>query len=138
MIGNSPLPTDRASFDSAIGAIFSEHATLRHLATGAAEGSDFSAADAISLVDAMTAHERTEARLFELPFLTRTPKSVISTGARAHQLSLDYTSRMHSGHPDSSAAATLFGKALLAHLAAEEAWLAHEKELHHERLLNSI
>ena len=138
MIGNIPLPTDRASFDSAISTILSEHATLRGLAAAASNENSFSTDDVMSLVDAVGAHEGAEARLFGLPFLTRTPESVISTGARTHQLCLDYTSE-NARHPGASAAAAaLFADALLTHLTAEEAWLAHEKELHHERLLRSI
>lgn len=138
MIGNIPMPTDRASFDSAIATVLSEHATLRHLAAMASEGANFSADDALSLANAVTSHEHAEDRLFELPFLTRTPASVISTGARLHHICVDYTSGKNSRHPNSRTAATLLSDALLAHIAAEEVWLAHEKELHHERLLKSI
>lgn len=133
MTTNTHSPTDRVSFDSAMAAILSEHATLKRLAAAAAKRPGFSTDDAMSLADAMTAHESTEARLFALPFLTRPPKSVTSTAAHAHQRCVDYTSgNFHL--PDPSAAAALFVDALLAHLAAEEAWLASEKKHQHERL----
>lgn len=133
MTADTISPTDRASFDKAMAAILSDHATLRHLAVAASKRSGFSADDALSLADAMAAHESAEARLFDLPFLTRTPESVTATATRAHQLCLDYTSG-NFRLPDPSAAAALFVDALLAHLAAEEAWLAHEREHQNERL----
>ncbi len=132
-----PSPTDRASFDSAITAVLAEHTTLRRLAIAATKQSGFSADDTMSLADAMTAHESIEARLFALPFLTRPPESVTSTGAQARRRCLDYTSG-NFRLPNPSDAAALFVDALLAHLAAEEAWLAHEEEDHHERLLHAI
>jgi hypothetical protein len=137
MIATPPSPTDRAAFDSAIAAILSEHTTLKRLALAVSKPSGFSADATLSLADALTAHEGMEARLFSLPFLTRMPKSITSTGARAQQRCHDYTSGdFHL--PDPSAAAAQFVDALLAHLAAEEAWLIHEREHHHERLLNAI
>jgi hypothetical protein len=126
-------PTDRASFNSALSAILAEHATLRHLAATAATRSSHSTDDTMSLADAMTTHERTEAGLFALPFVTEPPKSVTSTGAKARQCCFDYTSgRVRAKDPN--AVAAHFIDALLAHLDAEEAWLAHEKEHQHERL----
>jgi hypothetical protein len=137
MTASTLSPTDRASFDGAMAAVLSEHATLRRLAVAVSKRPGFRSDDAMSLADAVTSHESTEARLFALPFLTRPPKSVTATAAQARRRCLDYTSGNFS-LPDPSAAAALFVDALLAHLAAEEAWLAHEKEHHHERLLNAI
>lgn len=135
MVGSISLPTDRVSFDSAMVTIMSEHAMLRRLATMGSNKEGFTVDDAISLADAVAAHEQTEARLFELPFLPRIPDSVISTGARVRKLSLDVTSEKNARRLDAS---TVFAEALLAHVAAEDAWLVHEKELRHERLLKSI
>lgn len=137
MTPSPPIPTDRPSFDSAITAILSEHRTLRRLATIVSKQPSFSSDNTLSLADALTLHESTEARLFALPFLTRPPKSVTATGAQARQRCLDYTSA-NSRVPDPRAASALFIDALLTHLAAEEVWLARESELHHERLLNAI
>lgn len=135
MTTNTNTPSDRASFDEAMTAIYADHAMLRHLATVAAsKRSDFSADDVMSLAEAMTAHESAEDRLFALPFLTRPPEIVVSTAARARLRCLEYTSgNFHL--PDPRAAAALFVDALLAHLSAEEAWLAHEKERQYERML---
>jgi hypothetical protein len=134
MTANTLSPTDRASFNGAMTAVLSDHATLRRLAVAASKRSGFSTDDAMSLAEAMAAHESAEARLFALPFLTRPPETVTSTAARARRRCLEYT----SGNfylPDPSAGAALFVDALVAHLAAEEAWLAHEKEHQNERLL---
>ncbi|MDD5296829.1 MAG: hypothetical protein PHU46_07945 [Rhodocyclaceae bacterium] len=137
MLDHIPLPNDRPSFDNALTVILSEHATLRNMALAASQRLEYSPEDATSLAAAMTAHESSEARLFALPFLTKTPKSVISTGSRARQRCLAYTSgNFH--HRDPRAAANLFVEALLVHLDEEETWLAREQELHHERLLQSI
>lgn len=133
----SPLPTDRASFDSAIADILAEHATLRRLAVAVSKQTGSYADYAMSLADAASAHESTEARIFDLPFLTRPPQSVTASAAQAHQRCLDYTSG-NTHLPDPSAAAALFVDALLVHLAAEETWLAEERERHHQRLLNAI
>ena len=125
-------PTDRASFNGAMTAVLSDHATLRRLATVASKRG-FLADDAMSLAEAMVTHESTEARLFALPFITRPPETVTATAARARRRCLEYTSgdfRL----PDPSAAAAVFVDALLAHLAAEEAWFAHEEEHEKERL----
>jgi hypothetical protein len=137
MIATTISPTDFASFNSAMTAVLSEHTTLRRLAAAASKGNDFSSDDVMSLADAMVEHEGAESRLFALPFLTRTPKTVRSTAARARRRCVEYTSGDYH-LPDSSAAAALFVDALLAHLAAEEAWLAHEKEQKHERLMTAI
>lgn len=133
MTPNTAVPTDRAAFDGALVAIRADHATLRHLAIAASRKPAFSADDALSLADAMTTHENAEAQLFALPFVTRPPQTVTATAARAHRRCIEYTSgNFHL--PDAGAAAALFVDALLAHLAAEEAWLAHEQEHQHERL----
>lgn len=125
-------PNDRAQFDGAIAAILSDHATLKRLAVSASKHG-FPTDDAMSLAEAMTAHESAEARLFALPFVTRPPETVGSTAARARRRCIEYTSGDYN-LPDASAAAALFVDALLAHLAVEEAWLVHEKEHQHDRL----
>jgi len=130
-------PKDRVEFNSAIADIYAEHAAMRHLADCASRAAGYSADDMMSLADAMVAHERTEARLFSLPFLARSPAEVGITAAKAHRYCIEYTSGAYSP-PDSNAAAARFIKALLAHLSAEEAWLAHEKQLKNERLWTSI
>lgn len=137
MTASTLTPTDRASFDSAMAAVLAEHATLRRLAAAVSKHPDFSSDDTMSLADAVASHEDVEARLFALPFLTRPPKSVTATAAQARQKCLDYTSG-NFRVPSAGAAAALFADALLAHLAAEEAWLAREKELYHQRLLANI
>lgn len=137
MIANSPSPTDRASFNRAMSDVRTDHATLRRLAVALSKGPGNATDNALSLVDAMIAHESAEASLFALPFLTRPPATVVSTGVRARRRCVEYRSgtvRL----PDPGAAAALLVEALLTHLAAEDAWLAHEEEQHHERLLNAI
>ncbi|HZV54953.1 MAG TPA: hypothetical protein VFF82_08435 [Rhodocyclaceae bacterium] len=132
MTATTLSPTDRASFEEAMTTVLADHTTLRSLAV-AASRRPFSADGAMSLAEAMTAHESAEARLFALPFLTRPPETVASTAARARQRCLEYTSgNFHL--PDPSAAAALFVEALLTHLAVEETWLAHEDEHQKERL----
>ncbi len=126
-------PTDLTSFNGAMAAVLSDHATLRRLAVAAAKRPG-SADDALSLAEAMAAHERAEAGLFALPFVTQPPKTVTATAARARRRCLEYTSGDFH-FPDPSAEAALLVDALLAHLAAEEAWLAHEKEHQHDRQL---
>ncbi|OHC71108.1 MAG: hypothetical protein A2045_09670 [Rhodocyclales bacterium GWA2_65_20] len=133
MTASTLTPTDRASFNRAMADVLSEHATLRRLAVIASRRSCFCADDAMSLADAMAAHESAEARLFALPFLTRPPESVTATAARASRRCIEYTSG-NFRLPDPSAAAALFIEALLAHIAAEEAWLAHEEQYQNERL----
>lgn len=131
---NTLTLADRASFEEALAAVYADHAKLRRLAVAASRRSDFSADDVMSLAEAMTEHERIEDRLFAPPFLTRPPEIVVSTAARARQRCLEYTSgNFHL--PDPRAAAALFVDALLGHLAAEEAWLAREKEHQDERML---
>lgn len=137
MIANTPIPNDRASFNGALAALRAEHATMRRLAACAARGAGFSTDDTLSLADAMLAHERTEAGLFALPFLSRTPPAVTASAARARQRCLEYTSgdfRL----PEADVAAALFVEALLAHLTAEESWLAQEKAAKNERLWTAI
>ncbi len=132
MTSDIAAPTDRTSFNGAMAAVLSDHATLRRLAVAAARR-PASADDALSLAEAMAAHESAEAGLFALPFVTRPPKTVTSTAARARRRYLEYTSGdFHL--PDPSAETALLVDALLAHLAAEEAWLALEKEHQHDRL----
>ena len=134
---NIPSPTDRAAFNDAINAILADHAMLRHLAVAVSERPANSADAAMSLADAMTAHESTEARLFALPFLTRPPETVTSSAARARRRCVEYTSGNYR-LPNPMAAAAVLVDALLAHLVVEDAWLAQEQQHHHERLLNSI
>ncbi len=129
-------PADRASFDAALDAVLSDHETLRRLAAVASK-TGYSADTALSLAEAMAIHENAEARLFALPYLTRPPETVTGTAARAHRRRLEYLSGdFHL--PEPRVAAALFIEALLAHLAVEDTWLAHEREEHHERLLTSI
>lgn len=133
MTATIATPNDRASFNAAMTTILAEHATLRRLAAVVAERPAYSADAAMSLADAVSAHESAEARLFDLPFLTRTPESVISTAERVRRRRAEYTSgdiRL----PDPGMAAALFAEALLAHLAAEEAWLDQEAEHQRQRL----
>jgi hypothetical protein len=117
--------------------IFAEHAAMRHLADCAERDEGYSTDDIMSLADAMAAHERTEARIFALPFLPRAPKEVSLTAAKAQRRCIEYTSGDYRS-TDSNAAAARFVEALLAHLSAEETWLAHEKQLKNERLMTSI
>lgn len=137
MASQFPPPTDRASFNDALSAVLADHAMLRRLAESAARRSGFSADATLSLADALAAHEEAEAALYALPFLTRTPAEVTSSAARAHRRCKEYTAG-NFGLPNPGATAALFVDALLAHLEAEEAWLAHEKELRHERLMTAI
>ena len=124
----------RSPFTGVKSAVLSDHAILRHLAIAAIKRTGYSADNVMSLVDAVTAHERAEASLFAHPFLTRPPKTVMSTAARARRRGLEYTSG-NTRLPEPSAAAALFVEALLAHLAAEEAWLEQEQQHQNERLL---
>jgi hypothetical protein len=136
MIADTPMPADRTSFNAALAVLHAEHATMRHLAACALRGPGFSTDDTLSLADAMLAHERTEAGLFALPFLTRTPPAVTASAARARQRCQEYLSgdfRL----PEADAAG-LFVEALLAHLTAEETWLAEEKAAKNERLWTAI
>lgn len=137
MTATTISPTDFASFNSAMTAVLSEHTTLRRLAVVATQRSGSSTDAAMSLADAMMSHENTEARLFDLPFLTRIPKNVSATAARARRRCIEYTSGSYH-LPDRGVAAALFVEALLAHLTTEEAWLAREKEQKHERLMTGI
>jgi hypothetical protein len=133
MNANTPTPNDRASFTKAMAGIVSDHATLRRLALATTSHLGLSTDEAMSLAEAMAAHESSEARLFALPFVTRTPEIVTSTAARAHQRCTEFTTGSYR-LPDARAAAALFVDALLAHLAAEEAWLAREDRHQKERL----
>jgi hypothetical protein len=133
MTPDNITPDDRAAFNDALASIHADHAVLRDLAAAAARRAGFTADDTMSLADAMLAHESAEARLFELPFVTRPPDSVTSTAARARQRCLEYKSGTYR-LPDANAAAGLFIDALLTHLAVEDTWLAHEEEHQKERL----
>ena len=127
-----PVPNDRASFNAALVVIREEHAMLRSLAL-AATRSGFATDDALSLAEAVTTHESNEARLFDLPFVTRPPASVTASAARARQHCLEFTSGNYH-LPATGIAAELFVDSLLAHLIAEDAWLAREAEHQKERL----
>jgi hypothetical protein len=133
MPSNTLTPNDRASFNEALAGILSDHETLRRLAAATSSHQGNVTDEAMSLVEALDTHERTEARLFALPLITRPPEIVISTAARAHQRSMEFaTGTYHL--PDTRAAVASFVDALLAHLAAEEAWLTHEDERQKKRL----
>jgi hypothetical protein len=136
MTPNTLTPNDRASFNEAMAGILSDHAMLRHLAAATTVHHGTSTDEAMSLAAAMEAHEKTEARLFALPFVTRPPEIVTTTAARAHLRCMEFTTGTYH-LPDVRAAAALFVDALLAHLAAEEAWLRHEDE-HQKDRLNTI
>jgi hypothetical protein len=137
MNAGAPAPTDRASFIRAMADVRADHAALRRLAASLSMWPALSSDNAMSLVDAMIAHENAEARLFSLPLLTRPPAAVATTAARARRRCIEYSSGSLRV-PDPKAAAAIVVDALLIHLAVEDAWLAHEEELHHERLLNAI
>lgn len=126
-------PSDRASFNEALAGILSDHAILRRLAAATTAHHGDSTDEAMSLAEAMETHERTEARLFALPFVTRPPEIVMSTAARAHQRCMEFARGTYH-LPDTRAAVALFVDALLAHLAAEEAWLKEEDEHQKDRL----
>lgn len=132
MIANPNSVTDRASFNGAMTAVRADHQVLRRLAAGTTQRG-YRADDAMSLAEAMVAHEAREASLFDLPFITHPPKDVTSTAARARRRCIEFTTGDFK-LPDSSAAAALFVDALLAHLAAEEAWFASEDAYEKERL----
>jgi hypothetical protein len=136
MTPNTLTPNDRASFNEAMAGILSDHSMLRRLAAATASHHGASTDEAMSLAEAMETHEKTEARLFALPFVTRPPEIVTTTAARAHQRCLEFTTGTYH-LPDAHAAAALFVDALLAHLAAEEAWLRQEDE-HQKDRLNTI
>lgn len=127
-------PDGRSPFSGLLATVLSDHAKIKHLAIAAAEHPPFSADAVMSLTDAFAAHESAEALLFAHPFLTRPPKTVTATAARARRRCLEYASG-NSRLPDPGAAAALFVDALIAHMAAEEAWLEHEQEHQNERLL---
>jgi hypothetical protein len=133
MTPSTPTPNDRASFNEAMAGILSDHAMLRRLAAATTSHPETSTDQAMMLADAVETHEKTEARLFALPFVSRPPKIVIATAARAHQRCLEFTSVTYK-LPDARAAAALFVDALLEHLAAEEEWLRHEDEHQKDRL----
>ena len=130
---NTLTPNDRASFSEAMAGILSDHAMLRRLAAATASHHGDSTDEAMSLAEAMETHERTEARLFALPFVTRPPEIVIATAARAHQRCMEFARGTYH-LPDTRAAVAWFVDALLAHLAAEEAWLKQEDEYQKDRL----
>jgi hypothetical protein len=136
MTPNDPktaTPTDRAAFNKAIAAIRSDHNMLRSMALSATSKGAISADDAMSLVEAMNTHESAEARLFDLPFVSRPPDTVTSTAARARRRGGEYKSGTYS-LPDANAAAALFIDALLTHLAVEDAWLNEEDGHQQERM----
>jgi hypothetical protein len=132
MNANLPTPTDRPSFNAALADVLADHATMRRLATTATLHPEAISADAImSIADIMAAHELVEARLFATPFLTRTPPSVLSTTTQVRMRCRDFLTGNHH-LPDTNASAALFVEALLAHIAAEEAWFAREQQYRKE------
>lgn len=135
MINDTPTPSDRSSFNHAMAEVLHGHATLRQLAKVADRVPDLRTDIALSMADVMISHERTEARLFALPFMTITPITVTSTAARARRRCIEYTSGDYI-LPSSNFAAAQFIDALMAHLAAEEAWFDHEME-HRKEYLRS-
>lgn len=128
-----PTPADRPAFNRALAEVLHDHATLRHLAEVADREPALCADIALSMADVMIGHERTESRLFELPFITKTPKAVTSTAAMARRRCIEYTAGDCTLADSKRAAAQLIG-AVMAHLAAEEAWFDHEKERRKEYL----
>jgi hypothetical protein len=137
MIATPATPKDRPSFNTALAAIHAEHAAMRRLADVASSQPELCADVALSLADAMAAHEQSEAGLFPLPFLTRTPEAVVSSAIRARRHCEDYTGGDFRRR-DPHAVAAQFIEALLAHLDAEDAWLADEKARKNERLWTAI
>lgn len=119
-------PHDRAAFDAALAAVLAQHATLRAIAS-LTDREKFAADAVLSLADAVKAHEKHESVLFETPFLTNTPMLVRTTARRVERCCSEYATSRH-GLTSPTAAAARFVDALLAHLAAEEAWLKHESE----------
>ena len=102
------IPNDRAAFNAALAEIHHDHAAMRDLAEMAIR-SGFPTDETLSLAEMVTAHERTEARLFALPFVTRPPESVTASAARAQRHCMEYTTGNYH-LPDRSAAAALFAK----------------------------
>ncbi|HTY02942.1 MAG TPA: hypothetical protein VMC81_04350 [Rhodocyclaceae bacterium] len=133
MTPSAMSPRDRAAFDDALAKVRGDHATLRSLAVAAFRDSHYGADATMSLAAAMMSHENAEVQLFDLPFVSRPPDSVISTAKRARLRCEEYTSGTYR-LPDAHAAAGLFVDALLLHLAVEDAWLAKEDEHQRERL----
>lgn len=127
-----PIPNDRAAFNAALAEIHHDHAAMRDLAELAIR-SGFPTDEVLSLAEMVGSHERAEARLFALPFVTIPPESVTASAARAHRHCVEYSTGNYR-LPDRGAAAALFVDTLLAHLAAEDAWLAREAEHQKERL----
>lgn len=133
MTPNTITPADREAFNKAMAAIRADHDMLRSLATTATSKGTVSADDAMSLVEAMNTHESAERRLFDLPFVSHPPASVMSTAERARLRGSEYRSGTYH-LPDARAAAALFIDALLAHLAVEDAWLDEEDQHQQDRL----
>jgi hypothetical protein len=128
MDANLPTPTDRPSFTAALADVLADHATMRRLASNATRHPEAISIDAMmSIADIMATHELFEARLFATPFLTRTPESVLTTTTQVRMRCRDFLTGSHH-LPDTNAAAALFVEALLAHITAEEAWLAREQQ----------
>ncbi len=126
------IPNDRAAFNAALTEIHHDHAAMRGLAEMAIR-SGFPTDETLSLAEMVANHERAEARLFALPFVTKPPENVIASAARAQRHCVEYiTGDYHL--PNRSAAAALFVDNLLAHIAVEDAWLAREDAHQKERL----
>ena len=124
MYPQNEAPHDGVAFDAALATVREQHAMLRSVATlTTREGLTTDAV--LSLADAVKIHEMEEAVLFDSPFMTRTPKLVRSTAARLQRCASHYLTGGH-GLASPDAAAARFVDALLAHIAAEEAWLSRE------------
>lgn len=133
MIPHTQTPVDRAALSEIVAEVRSDHIVLRHLAENVTERSVFSADDALSLADAMVAHERAEARLFTLPDMSQPPELVKFTAEQSHRRREEFVAGTFE-RTDARTAARRFVDALLAHLAAEEAWLFRERLPRHEGL----
>jgi len=130
---HADAPRDGAAFDAALAMTRAQHATLRSVAAlTIREG--LSTDRVLSLADSVKAHEQSEAVLFETPFMTRTPRLVRTSAERLKQCGADYTTGVH-GLASNAASAARFIDALLAHIAAEEAWLSRESAHRKEHLL---
>lgn len=133
MTPETAIPNDRASFGQALATVRAEHALLRHLAKNVIERSGYSADESLSLAEAAKRHERNEAMLFSLPFLSRPSDAVTGTALRSQRRCEEYVSG-NFDLPSAGSAAALFVEALLLHIAAEEAWLDREDRSQRERL----
>jgi hypothetical protein len=124
MTDDTPTLADRAAFEKVMADIRADHAMLRILAAAVSRPGNHSGDDAMSLAEAVLAHENVEARLFALPFVSPPPATVESTGGRARLRCQQYMSG-NFNLPDANAAAALFVAALLALIASVLAFPFH-------------